>query len=169
MLLKQESGVCDTISSHYVNEGLPQFEGYNESYITYACLHLDDGVGDNGSTTSIMNYFSFLMDEYLDFVSEYKQLGNNINIVSYIDSSLYIEILYQMQFIYNISWGVTANLIKLDFKILFDNVETTELLIQIIALLITLIYNILLFVIIILSLNKKIQRFGRVVQKLNHS
>ena len=169
MLLRQESGVCDTISSHYVNEGLPQFEGYNESYITYACLHLDDGVGDNGSTTSIMNYFSFLMDEYLDFVSEYKQLGNNVNIVSYIDSSLYIEILYQMQFIYNISWGVTANLIKLDFKILFDNVETTELLIQIIALLITLIYNILLFVIIILSQNKKIQRFGRVVQKLNHS
>ena len=169
MLIKQESGVCETISSHYVKEGLPQFEGFNESYITYACLHLDGGVADNGSTSSVMNYFSFLMDEYLDFVSEYKQLGNNVNIVPYIDSSLYIEILYQMQFIYNVSWGVTANLIKLDFKILFDNVETTELLIQIIAFLITIIYNILLFVIIIISLNKKIQRFGRVVQKLNHS
>ena len=67
------------------------------------------------------------MDEYIDFI---KEEGKG-DIIKYLSSHLYLVVLYQRIFIYNTSWLVTTKLLGIDFKNLFRQIHSTEVIMQI--------------------------------------
>lgn len=160
-----KSGSCKKISANYANKGLSQFEGFNDTYIEYACLELSGGIHDNGSSGALTSFFSYLMDEYLDFMSQHEQ--GTVNTISFLQSNLYVSLLYAMVFSYNVSWIITSGLIKEDIRQLFKNIHNVELCFQIIELVVTLLYSVFFLIYILVFLHKKIINFAKVVRRLN--
>lgn len=163
--LKVKSGSCKKISNGFVEKNLSQFEGFNETYLEYACLKLSGGVHDSGSSNPLTSFFTYLMDEYLDFMGQNEE--GDVNIMGFLQSHLYLSILYAMTFSYNISWKITSGLIKEDIRHLFKNIHNVELCFQIIELVITLLYSVFFLIYILVFLHKKIINFAKVVRRLN--
>lgn len=99
------------------------------------------------------------MDEYIDFI---KEEGKG-DIIKYLSSHLYLVVLYQRIFIYNTSWLVTTKLLGIDFKNLFRKIHSTEVIMQISAIICMFFY---LFIIV--SLSKKILNFESIVNRINY-
>ena len=93
------------------------------------------------------------MDEYIDFI---KEEGKG-DIIKYLSSHLYLVVLYQRIFIYNnTSWLVTAKLLGIDFKNLFRKIHSTEVIMQILEIITSVIICMFFYLFIIVSLSKKI-------------
>ena len=91
-----KSGVCQFITSNYGKQGFSQFQGFNESYNYHACMNLRGGIADDGSTKSYDSLFSYIMDEYIDFILNY-EIDNNV--IPFLSSKLFIATLYSMIFV----------------------------------------------------------------------
>lgn len=88
--LKADKDICSIVSKIYADGRYKQNEGFNKSYIKYACMNIRGGIADDGSTNSLDNYFSNLMDEYIDFAQKHDNIKD---IITYLSSDLYLSIL----------------------------------------------------------------------------
>ena len=92
--------ICKVIVSAYTEGGFEQFEGYNYDYLLHACLSIANGVIDDGSSDSLNNYFTYLFDEFIDYVKEYNR--GSVNVLKYLGSELYVRIMNQFRFVWNV-------------------------------------------------------------------
>ena len=160
----KKSGACEAYSQRYVSLNLKESPYFNNTHILNACLKLAGGIADNGSTNSRKNYISYLMDEYIDFI---KEEGKG-DIIKYLSSHLYLVVLYQRIFIYNTSWLVTTKLLGIDFKNLFHKIHSTEVIMQILEIITSVIICIFFYLFIIVSLTRKILNFENIVNRINY-
>lgn len=128
-------------------------------------MSIRNGIADNGSTNSLDNFYSNLMDEYIDFAQKH---DNVTDIVKYLSSDLYLSVLYSMIFIYNVSWIVISGLVTSDLANVFITINNTEYLFQLLEIALCVIYLVLFNIVIILRLNSQIKKFGSIVRRLNY-
>ena len=163
--MAQSSGVCKVIVSAYTEGGFEQFEGYNYDYLLHACLSIANGVIDDGSSDSLNNYFTYLFDEFIDYVKEYNR--GTVNVLKYLGSELYVRIMNQFRFVWNVSWTVTSDLVSKDILILFKELNKVELIYQTVEMILCVCYIIIFVSLTFYSLRQSIIVFSTVMTRLN--
>ena len=162
--LKPSSGVCKVISTRYDEKAIDQSPEYNSTTVYDVCMKLSNGISDDGTTPTMTMVYSYLMDEYKDFVRE----DGKGDVVKNLSSYLYLMTLYQRVFVYNASQVVTSSLITQDIKNLFSEILKEEKIFQILEIIFHIIYITFFYCFILYSLTKKIRVFEKFVKRMNY-
>lgn len=163
--LKIKKGVCEKISTIFDELNLTNSQGINASYLKNACLKIGGGIVDNGASASLSNYLNYLLDEYVDFVYANK---DNRNIAKFLKSKLYLSIIYQMLFVYNISWKITSVLISQDLSNMFSKIYNVELTFKVIESITFICLVLLLYIVLIFNQKRSLVKFGKIIGKMNY-
>jgi hypothetical protein len=161
--INANSGSCHEIGKHYAYYNYTEFDSFNQDIIEQACLAFDGGVIDNGAGI-IDNYFTYLIDDYIDFCSD---TSGNKNILRYMLSDTYAGLFYKMVYVYNVSWETTSSIIQIDIDVIFRNVEGMEITLQVVEIISGFINVFIVLFFIVLSLENKSNTFKKVMNKLN--
>ena len=161
--INANSGSCHEIGKHYAYYNYTEFDSFNQDIIEQACLAFDGGVIDNGAGI-IDNYFTYLIDDYIDFCSD---TSGNKNILGYMLSDTYAGLFYKMVYVYNVSWETTSSIIQIDIDVIFRNVEGMEITLQVVEIISGFINVFIVLFFIVLSLENKSNTFKKVMNKLN--
>ena len=162
--MKPSSGVCKAISTRYDEKAIDQSPEYNSTTVYDVCMKLSNGISDDGTTPTMTMVYSYLMDEYKDFVRE----DGKGDVVKNLSSYLYLMTLYQRVFVYNASQVVTSSLITQDIKNLFSEILKEEKIFQILEIIFHIIYITFFYCFILYSLTKKIRVFEKFVKRMNY-
>ena len=136
---------------------------FNKDIIEKACLAFDGGVIDNG-TRVIENYFTYLINDYIDFCREH---NGNKNILGYTLSDTFVGLFYKMIYVYNVSWETTSSIIQIDIDVIFGGIEGIEITLQVVEIISGLINIFIVLFFIVFSLEYKSNTFKKVMNKLN--
>ena len=161
--INAKSGCCHEIGKHYVYYNYTEFDAFNKDIIEQACLAFDGGAIDNGAGI-IENYFTYLIDDYINFCSD---TSGKKNILGYMLSDTYVGLFYKMVYVYNVSWEITSSIIQIDIDVIFRDVEGMEITLQIIEIISGFINLFIVLFFIVLSLENKSNTFKKVMNKLN--
>lgn len=163
--LKIKKGVCEKISTIFDELNLTNSQGINASYLKNACLKIGGGIVDNGGSVSLSNYLNYLLDEYVDFVYANK---DNRDIAKFLKSKLYLSIIYQMLFVYNISWKITSVLISQDLSNMFSRIYNVEFTFKVIESITFICLVLLLYIVLIFHQKRSLVKFGKIIGKMNY-